>query len=86
MRRNFGVDRSTVTRTLQLFHATGSVSKKEYPKEHAFRKLTTPAQMLILNLIVMKPGIYLFELQTELLHMLLVHVDVSTIIMQISTT
>ena len=39
----------------------------------------TPAQMLILNLIVMKPGIYLFELQTELLHTLLVRVDVSTI-------
>ena len=76
---NLGVDRSTVTRTLQLFHTTGSVSKKLYPKEKAFRKLTTPAQLLILNLVVEKPGIYLQEIQEELQNVLLLAVDVSTI-------
>lgn len=76
---NLGVDRSTVSRTLQLFHTTGSICKKLYPKEKAFRKLTTPAQLLILNLVVMKPGIYLQEIQDELQNVLLLTVDISTI-------
>jgi len=63
---NFGVDRSMVSRTLQLFHTIGSICKKLYPKEKAFRKLTTPAQLLVLNLVVMKPGTYLQEIQDEL--------------------
>ncbi len=62
---------TTVSRTLQLFESTGSVSKKVYPKDKAFRKLTTPAQLLILNLVIEKPGIYLREIQDELLQMLL---------------
>lgn len=70
---------STVTRTIQLFYATGSVSKKEYPKDKTFKKLTGPAQMLILNLVVTRPGIFLQEIQKELLLTLLVQVDVSTI-------
>ena len=54
---NLGVDKSTVYRTLQLFESSGSVEKRKYPKENAFRKLTTPAQLLILYLVVEKPGI-----------------------------
>ncbi len=77
--QNLWVDRSTVSRTLQLFRTTGSVCKKLYPKEKAFRKLTTPAQMLILNLVIKKPGIYLRDIQEEVLHLLLLEVDVSTI-------
>jgi len=76
---NLGVDRSTIYWTLQLFHTTGSICKKLYPKEKAFRKLTTPAQLLILNLVVMKPGIYLQEIQDELQNVLLLTVDISTI-------
>ena len=76
---NLGVDRTTVSRTLQLFYTTGCVSKKSYPKEKAFRKLTTPAQLLILNVVVTKPGIYLQEIQEELLNVLELRVDVSTI-------
>jgi len=56
--KNLGVDKSTLYRTLQLFESSGSVEKGKYPKENAFRKLTTPAQLLILNLVVEKPGIY----------------------------
>ena len=39
---NLCVDKSTVSRTLTLFHSTGSVSKKPYPEGRAFRKLTPP--------------------------------------------
>ena len=41
--------------------------------------LTTPAQLLILNVVVTKPGIYLQEIQEELLNVLQSGVDVSTI-------
>ena len=58
---NLNVDRSTVSRILTLFHCSGEVSKKVYPKERASRKLTDPAQMLILRLVVSKPGIYQSE-------------------------
>ena len=72
------MDRSTVSRILQLFHNTGTITKKAYPKDKAYRKLTTPAELLILNLVVQKPGIYLREIQEELLKMLLLHVDTAT--------
>ena len=61
--RNLGVDRTTVSRIVKLFETTGTVSKKGYPKERAFRKLTTPAQLLISNLVIKNPGIYLREIQ-----------------------
>ena len=70
------VDRSIVSRMVQLFRTTGSASKKPYPKQKAFRKLITPAQLLILHLVIQKPGIYLCKIQEELLHVLLLKVDV----------
>ena len=77
--KNLGVDKATVWRTVSLFNETGSVSKKVYPREKAFRVLTTPAQLLILHLICQKPGIYLSEIQTELQEALLIGVSISTI-------
>ena len=76
---NLCVDRSTVSRTLNLFRCTGSVTKKNYPTDKAFRKLAYPAQILILNLVVSRPGIYLIEIQMELLNILMIEVDISTI-------
>ena len=76
---NLCVDKSTVCRTLTLFHTTGSVSKRSYPKERAFRKITTPAQFLILHLCLSKPGIYLREIQEEVLSVLEVDVNGSSI-------
>ena len=70
--KNLLVDRSTVSRTVGLFNATGSVSKKIYPSKKAYRKLTDPAQFLILNLVLSKPGILLKEIQCELLLQLMV--------------
>ena len=76
---NLGVDRSTVIRNVALFRATGTVSKKKYPKERAARELTTPAQLFVLNLVVQRPGIYLHEIQEELEASLMVTVSLSTI-------
>ena len=66
MARNLGVDISTVYRTLQLFHTTGSVTKKQYPKERAYRKLTPPFELFILNKVIEKPGVFLKEVQEAL--------------------
>ena len=43
------VDKSTVSRMLKLFSQTGKVKKRAYPKEKSYRKLTKPAQLLILQ-------------------------------------
>lgn len=63
---NLCIDKSTVYRTLRLFKETGQVSPKQYPKERAFRKLTSRAQAFILGLVIDNPGIYLHKIQTEL--------------------
>lgn len=63
---NLGVDKSTVKRLVDRFDSTGSIQKKPYPKERASRKLTTCAQLFVLNLVLQKPGIYLHEIQEEL--------------------
>ena len=77
--QNLCVNKSTVSRTLELFYTTGSVSKRPYPKDKAFRKVTMPAQLLILQLVLDKPGIYLHEIQKELETILLLEVSLSTI-------
>ena len=77
--KNLGVDKATVWRTVSLFQETGNVTKKVYPKEKAFRMLTTPAQLLIFHLVCQNPGIYLSEIQTELQQTLLISVSISTI-------
>ena len=64
--KNLGVDKSTVSRIQQRFMITGSLSRKSYPKDQAFRKITMPVQLLILHLVVDKPGILLHEIKEEL--------------------
>jgi len=76
---NLNVDKSTVHRTLQLFLSTGTVSKSPYPKHKTARKLTDPAKLFILHLVLEKPGITLYEIQGELLDTLLLEIDVSNI-------
>ena len=77
--KNLCIDKSTVSRIVTCFKATVSVGKKPYPKEKASRKLTVPAQDFILNLVLERPGIYLRELQRELLDKLMVEVGTSAI-------
>ena len=76
---NLGVDKSTVSRIRQRFLTTGSLAKNRYPKERAYRKLSSPAQLLVLHLVIQKPGIYLHEVQKELINTLQLEVDISTI-------
>lgn len=77
--KNLGVDKSTVQRTLKIFKTTGKISKRTYPKERCARKLTLPAQLLILHLLIQKPTMYLHEIQKELETTLLLHVSVPAI-------
>ena len=62
---NPNVDVSTVRGILDIFSATGTVSKKKYPTERAFRIITEPVQLFILHLVLRKPGIYLREITAE---------------------
>ena len=77
--KNLGVDKSTARRTVALFKTIESVHKQPYPKEKAARKLTPPARMFILHLVLHKPRIYLHEIQKELEVTLLVEVSLSTL-------
>ena len=76
---NLGVDKSTVYRTFQLFESSGSIEKRKYPQGECISVMSTPVQLLILNLVVGKPGIYLHEVQRSLHDMLMIDVDLSTI-------
>jgi len=64
---------------MQRFISTGTVAKLPYPKERANRKLTDPVKLFIFHLVLESPGITLHEIQEELLHTLLVQIDVSNI-------
>ena len=64
---NLNVDKATVWRIVKLFNETGQVSKRPYPQEQAYRKLTKPLELIILHLVLDRPGIYLREIQQELL-------------------
>jgi len=64
---NLGVSPATVSRTLEVFDRTGTVSNQEYPEDHnRAKKLTQTDEFLILQLVTDSPGIYLGEIQTEL--------------------
>ena len=76
---NLNVDKATVIRTLQLFNNTGQVSKKAYCTSETSRILTPAAQYFVLNLVVSKPGLYLWEIQNELKDLLMLDVSLSTI-------
>ena len=65
--QNLNVDVATVWRVIKLFNETGTISKKAYPQEKSFRKLTPPLELMVLHLALNRPGIYLREIQSELL-------------------
>lgn len=77
--QNLNIDTSTVYRTLRLFHNSGSVCKKVYPKDRSSRKLTSPIQLLILYVVTSRPGICLEEIKDEIEKVLFVNISVSTI-------
>lgn len=63
--RNLNVDHSTVNRVLARFHATGDVAPTRPPGRRS--DLTTIDELVILENVIERPGIYLHELQTDLL-------------------
>ncbi len=63
---SLNVDPSTVCRVVALFDETGGVSKLKYPENPGTRKLTEIDKLIILELIVEKPGIYLHEVKRQL--------------------
>ena len=76
---NLGVDASMVCRIVQLFKHTGSVSKKEYNKATVDGKVTDTVQFFTLQIILDYPGIYLYEIQSEIKHTLGLDLALSTL-------
>ena len=62
-----------------LFYETGNVSPREYPSNVGTARLTEMDKLIILELVIEKPGIYLREIQQELESWTGTVVDVSTV-------
>ena len=77
--KNLCVDPSTVQRICHRFELSGDVAKQTYHAENSVRKLTEPAQLFILHLVLDRPGIYLREIRDELMSQLGVDITVSAI-------
>ena len=60
------VDPSTVCRIIQLFDETGTVKKRDYPQNFGTKKLGDIEKLLILQIFIEKPGIYLEEIAGKL--------------------
>lgn len=76
---NLHVDPSTVYRTVQHFLNTGTVDKKKYNPDNLPRKLNDVIQLLILQLVLDRPGILLREIQDEVMEVAGVDLAESTI-------
>lgn len=76
---NLGVDSATVCRTVTRFRESGAVQKKKHPSLRAYNKLTTPLELMIVHLVLKRPGIYLHEIATELLETTGASLSLSTI-------
>ena len=66
MAENLCVDTLTVQRIVAKFDTTGQVTKKRYASQNRPVKLTKPVQLVILQLFIFKPDMYLWEIQQEL--------------------
>lgn len=85
--QNLGVDQSTVSRVVSLFKATGSVQKRPYPNDaRPSKKLSKPVQLTILHTVLQCPGIYLNELQREVLAATGVDISVTSLCSFLHTT
>lgn len=76
---NLNVDASTVCRTLATFKSTGDVKPKLYPPNLGTTKLTEIDKLIILELVIEKPEMYLREIQQSLIEETGTSVDTSTI-------
>ncbi len=78
---NLNVDQSTVCRVIARFDATGGVKTTERPQgqSHHLQKLTEIDQFLIMEVVVDKPGIYLYEIQRHILEETGTSISLSTL-------
>ena len=76
---NLGISKSTSQRTVSLFLTSGNVQKKSYPTPRAYTKLTSPAKLHILHLVIEKPYLYLDEIQDNLRQTLFINISLATI-------
>ena len=80
---NLGIDASTVCRIVKKFNETGDVCKKKYPKDCRMKQLTKAIELIVLNLVINKPGIFLREIKEELSHVYGAEVHESTLCMHV---
>ena len=66
--RRLNVDRSTVSRTIQLFEETGTVCSIQGYHENIFKKLSAYDELTIIEAIVNQPSLYLHELQHKVIN------------------
>ena len=65
--RRLNVDRSTVSRAVQLFEETGTVCSIQGYHENICKKLSIHDELTIIEAIVNQPSLYLHELQHKVL-------------------
>ena len=65
---------STVQRTVSKFDTTGHVKKKSYSSQNKMK----PVQLTILQLVLSKPDMYLWEMKQELKFLMFVCPDAFT--------
>ena len=63
---SLNVDQSTVMTTVALFEETGDVQKRRYPPNAGTTKLTDLGKVILLEVVISKPGVYLKEVREEL--------------------
>ena len=76
---NLCVDPSTVSRTVQLFRRTGHVSKKQYDTSNLPCQLTEAIQILLLQIVLDRPGVMLHEIIAEIKYITETELTPSTI-------
>ena len=63
-------------RVTKLFAHSGTVAHKPYLRDKQFQSLTPVVELVLLHIVLQKPGIYLYEIRKELIEA--TGVDVST--------
>ena len=76
---NLNVHPSTVCRVAKLFDRSGSVDHKPYLRDKQFQSLTPVVELVLLHIVLQKPGIYLHEIKKELAEATGVDVSASAI-------
>ena len=64
---------------MQLFQRTGSVTKKQYNRDSLPRKVSSTIQLVVLHIVLERPGIYLREVQSQVEYLTGTNLSISTI-------